>query len=64
MIIKQYTGWWDDIPSQWSLAPLELHAMNIAELAGGVDKVIDYARTLLNEDLLLASQFYRLGLLC
>lgn len=57
MIIKQYTGWWDDIPSHWSPAPFELQAIKITELAGGIDKLIDYARTLLNEDLLLASHF-------
>ena len=57
MIIKQYTGWWDDIPSHWSPAPLELQARQIANLAGGSDALVNYTRELMKSDLKLASHF-------
>ncbi len=54
MVIRQYTGWWDDIPSHWSPAPLELQAAEIITLAGGIDKVVNYTRDLADKDLTLA----------
>ncbi len=57
MIIRQYTGWWDDIPSHWSPATLELQAKKIVELAGGTDKLVEFCRDLLKEDLALSSHF-------
>jgi alkyl sulfatase BDS1-like metallo-beta-lactamase superfamily hydrolase len=54
MVIKQYTGWWDDIPSHWSPAPLEVEAREIVSLAGGVQKVIARARELVPTDIKLA----------
>jgi alkyl sulfatase BDS1-like metallo-beta-lactamase superfamily hydrolase len=47
MLIKQYTGWWDDIPSHWTPAPLEIEAREIAELAGGIAALDARARALL-----------------
>ena len=56
MLLKQYTGWWDDIPSNWSPAPVEDQGRMIIELAGGnVPAIIDYARGLIGEDIRLAS---------
>jgi alkyl sulfatase BDS1-like metallo-beta-lactamase superfamily hydrolase len=56
MLLKQYTGWWDDIPSNWSPAPVEDQGRMIIELAGGnVPALIDYARELIGEDIRLAS---------
>ena len=57
MIIKQYTGWWDDIPSNWSPAAVELQAQKIAELAGGTEKLVEFARVLSAKNLALASHF-------
>jgi len=34
MIIKKYTGWWDDIPSHWTPASMEDQGNMIIELAG------------------------------
>jgi len=57
MVIKQYTGWWDDVPSHWDPAPLEAEAREVAALAGGVAAVDARARSLLAAgDLRLASQ--------
>ena len=56
MLLKQYTGWWDDIPSNWSPAPMEDQGAMIIEVAGGnVPALTDYARDLLGRDIRLAS---------
>ena len=56
MLIKQYTGWWDDIPSNWTPASMEDQGNMIIELAGGnVTAITDYARNLITEDIQLAS---------
>lgn len=47
MVIKQYTGWWDDVPSHWSPAPLEAEAQTLVGLAGGTEAVAARARELL-----------------
>lgn len=57
MIIKQYTGWWDDIPSHWSPATVETQAEEIIKLAGGIDPFVEYTRKLMTSDLALASNF-------
>lgn len=57
MIIRQYTGWWDDIPSHWSPAPLESQSEKIVELAGGIDGLVAFSRELSGVDLTLASHF-------
>jgi alkyl sulfatase BDS1-like metallo-beta-lactamase superfamily hydrolase len=56
MVIKKYTGWWDDIPSHWSPASMEDQGNMIIELAGGdVQAIAAYARQLIGEDIRLAS---------
>ncbi len=55
MIIKRYTGWWDEIPSHWSPAPWEAQAAVIVELAGGVAPIDALARRVLDSDIALAS---------
>lgn len=57
MVIKQYTGWWDDIPSHWAPSPLEFQAEKIVELAGGIDQLVGFSRELMYTDLALASHF-------
>jgi len=54
MVIRRYTGWWDDLPSHWSPAPLEEQAAAIASLAGGVDALVAATRAALAEDVRLA----------
>jgi glyoxylase-like metal-dependent hydrolase (beta-lactamase superfamily II) len=54
MIIRRYTGWWDDLPSHWSPAPLEAQAAAIAGLAGGIDALVAAARAALAGDVQLA----------
>ena len=50
MVIKQYCGWWDDIPSHWSPARFDQQAVAICELAGGAPLVIERARALVETD--------------
>jgi glyoxylase-like metal-dependent hydrolase (beta-lactamase superfamily II) len=54
MVIKRYTGWWDDLPSHWTPAPIEREAATIARLAGGVPALVAEARRLSGEDVQLA----------
>lgn len=55
MVVKRYTGWWDDLPSHWSPAPLEAQARALADLAGGVPRLVAAARDALARDLRIAS---------
>ena len=56
MVIKKYTGWWDDIPSNWTPASMEDQGNMIIELAGGnIAAITSYARGLIGEDIRLAS---------
>ena len=56
MLIKQYTGWWDDTPSNWTPASMEDQGNMIIELAGGnIPVITQYARDLIGKDIRLAS---------
>jgi alkyl sulfatase BDS1-like metallo-beta-lactamase superfamily hydrolase len=56
MVIKKYTGWWDDIPSHWTPSPMEDQGNMIIELAGGnIPAITTYARGLIGQDIRLAS---------
>ncbi len=55
MLLKQYTGWWNDIPSDWSPAPWAVRGAEIAGLAGGIDQLVARAREVMKTDLALAS---------
>ncbi|MFK7899076.1 MAG: alkyl sulfatase dimerization domain-containing protein, partial [Myxococcota bacterium] len=55
MVIKRHTGWWDDIPSHWTPAPLSVEAKAIIDLAGGADTVVERALALTDSDVQLAS---------
>ncbi len=50
MVIKRWTGWWDEIPSHWSPAPLADQAQTIADLAGGTGALVAAARARLEAD--------------
>ena len=47
MVIRKYSGWWDDLPSDWSPAAREAQAALIVELAGGIDPLVERARAML-----------------
>lgn len=57
MVIRQYTGWWDDIPSHWSPASIYQQAFTIVELSGGMDNFINHIRDISDSNLQLAAHF-------
>ena len=57
MVLKRYTGWWDDLPSQWTPAPLEKQAAAIVEAVGGIDSLVALTRDMMKSDIQLASHF-------
>jgi alkyl sulfatase BDS1-like metallo-beta-lactamase superfamily hydrolase len=54
MVIKRYTGWWDDVPSHWTPAPLEAQAREVVQLAGGMAPLVARTRELIPTDVQLA----------
>lgn len=57
MVIRQYTGWWDDFPSHWTPRTAEARAREIAALAGGVHKLVERGRALIADDIRMASHY-------
>jgi alkyl sulfatase BDS1-like metallo-beta-lactamase superfamily hydrolase len=56
MVIKKYTGWWDDIPSHWTPASMEDQGEMIIDLAGGnIPAITQYAREMIADNIRLAS---------
>lgn len=49
MVIHQYSGWWNDVPSQWNPATSREQAGEIVFLAGGIGKITDRARALMEK---------------
>lgn len=39
MVLKEYGGWWDGVPSNWSPAPLADLSNELVQLSGGIDKI-------------------------
>lgn len=54
MAVKQLSGWWNDVPSQYAPAPLAAQARVLAALAGGADKLIARAVQMAPTDVALA----------
>lgn len=57
MAVREYSGWWDGIPSHWAPAPRADQARAIVALAGGMDALVEHARGLLESDPALAAHF-------
>lgn len=55
MAIKQYTGWWDEIPSHWTPAIFEMRSAEIVALAGRIAALEKRARSLRESDIVMAS---------
>ena len=55
MVVKEHSGWWDDIPSHWDPAPVAAEAREIAALSGGARKLIQRALALAGTNPALAS---------
>ncbi len=56
MVLKQYTGWWNNIPSHWNPAPISMQGEMIISLGNhNIPKIITQGRELIQKDLRLAS---------
>jgi len=55
MVMRQYTGWWDEIPSHWSPATFAARAQEVVTLSGGIDQLVARANTLIESDIVMAS---------
>ena len=56
MVMKRWTGWWDDIPSHFAPMVFEKEAAEAVKLAGGVDALDRRARGLMKDDPMLAAR--------
>lgn len=54
MVAQQYSGWWNDMPSEWSPAPRRAQAKEIVALAGGVEPLLARAQSVAATDIALA----------
>jgi alkyl sulfatase BDS1-like metallo-beta-lactamase superfamily hydrolase len=53
-VAQEYTGWWNELPSEWSPATRQRQATLIVEMSGGVDRVLERIMTLRQGDIVLA----------
>ena len=56
MVLKEYGGWWNGIPSEWDPASRETFSKQIVAMSGGLDRVNQQIRQLSNTDSALACQ--------
>ncbi len=56
MVMKRWTGWWDDVPSHFAAMPFEAEAREAVALAGGVEAIDARARALLPVNSKLAAR--------
>lgn len=56
MVMKRWTGWWDDVPSHLAAMPFEAEAREAVSLAGGLEAIDKRARALLPTDSKLAAR--------
>lgn len=56
MVMKRWTGWWDDVPSHFAAMPFEAEAREAVALAGGLDAIDARARALLPVNSKLAAR--------
>jgi len=57
MVARQYTGWWDDWPSHWTPADSVSLSRSVVADMGGMERLDERAREILEGDSQLASQY-------
>lgn len=57
MAVRQYTGWWDGVPSHWQAPRTRTTALAVIEAAGGIDAFLQKTQALMASDIATASQF-------
>jgi alkyl sulfatase BDS1-like metallo-beta-lactamase superfamily hydrolase len=50
MVVRQFIGWYEGLPSTWSPAPLAEQAKALAEAAGGARALVQKARALVEKE--------------
>lgn len=50
VLVREYTGWWNGLPADWSPATMQSQAKAIVSLAGGIDAMLDKARAFIASD--------------
>lgn len=53
-VAQEYTGWWNELPSEWTAASRKRQAEEIVTLAGGIDRVLERMAALREQDPVLA----------
>lgn len=56
-VLKEYSGWWDGVPSHYTPASYTAKAEAIARLAGGKSELIQVAQSLIDSDPAVACYF-------
>lgn len=56
MIMKRWTGWWDDVPSHFAAMTFDSEAREVLRLAGGLEAVEKRAREVLPTNPMLAAR--------
>jgi glyoxylase-like metal-dependent hydrolase (beta-lactamase superfamily II) len=56
MIMKRWTGWWDDVPSHFAAMTFDAEAREVLRMAGGLDAVEKRAREVLPTNPMLAAR--------
>ncbi len=54
MSVREYSGWWDDVPSHWSPSPMAAQAREFVALSGGQERVLARLKELLPTDAAMA----------
>lgn len=57
MVLKEYNGWWDGVPSRYSEPSYSAQAAALVELSGGKEVFLKYVRGLIDSNPKLASHF-------
>lgn len=53
-VTQEYSGWWNELPSEWSPASRQQQAREIIDLAGGLEKFMQRIETLRTTDIAMA----------
>ena len=57
MAVRQYTGWWDGVPSHWQAPRTRATALAVIEAAGGLEAFLGKTQAMVEADIAMASQF-------
>ncbi len=50
VLLREYTGWWNGLPADWSPSPMQAQAKAIVAMAGGLESMLEKTRDLMASD--------------